>query len=215
MSLKINFVIALIAVLFICLIFSSCEKKQQKQVSYAVSPDSALKIDKAILAVYAQRILGPKIKIFDYGIYQADSSRGLVVGKNITGDSLWGMKFYYFKLVKNEPQLIYETPLLKGSFNESLVRRIKMINYTYEMIYYDSQDYFMGSGGGEIFTYIIDLNNRAIYSAHFFTIPDKPVSLYLSDNIKPEIKEFLVKHFQRDYPNLHIVSNDIDLEKAL
>ena len=215
MSLKIKFLSALFVFLVICIIFSSCEKKQQKPFSYEVSPDSALKIDKAVIAAYAGRVLGNKIKIFDYGIYESDSSRGLVVGKNIMGDSLFGIKFYYFKLVKNEPKQIYETPLLNGSFNESLVRKIKMINYRYEMIYYDSQDYFMGSGGGEVFTYIVDLNKRAIYYAHFFTVPDRPVSLFLSNNMIPEIKEFLIKHFQRDYPNLHIVNKDIDLDKVL
>ena len=73
----------------------------------------------------------------------------------------------------------------------------------------------MGSGGGEIFTYIIDLNKRAVYYAHFFIIPDKPVSLFLSENITPEIREFFVRHFQKDYPKLHIVGKDINLENVL
>jgi hypothetical protein len=90
-----------------------------------------------------------------------------------------------------------------------------MMNFKYEMIYYDSQDYFMGSGGGEVFTYIIDLNDRSAYYAHFYTTPDKPVSLYLSPNvIKPGIRDFLIKNFQKDYPSLQIVNKDIDLDKT-
>jgi hypothetical protein len=215
LSSKTKFFISIIFSLCISVIFSSCEKKQQKPVSYSVSPDSALRIDKAILANYAQRILGDKIKIFDYGIFETDSSKGLVVGKEFLGGSQWGIKFYYFKLINYNPIQIYETPLFNGSFNECLVKKIKMMNFKYEMIYYDSQDYFMGSGGGEVFTYIIDLNDRSAYYAHFYTTPDKPVSLYLSPNvIKPGIRDFLIKNFQKDYPSLQIVNKDIDLDKT-
>jgi hypothetical protein len=214
--LKIRVRYILICLLLFGIIFSACEKKEVKPVSYVVSADSALKIDKAILANYAQKVLGEKIVVFDYGIYEADSSKGLVVGKDFNTPEEWGIKFYYFKFVNHEPKQIYATDLLKGSFNESLVRKIKMINYNYEMIYYDSQDYFMGSGGGEVFIYIIDLNARISYYAHFFTTPEKPVSLFLSGNVtKPEIKEFLIKHFQKDYPGLLVVNKDADLDKGL
>ncbi|MCX6149321.1 MAG: hypothetical protein NTX22_02215 [Ignavibacteriales bacterium] len=216
LSSKIRF-FSILLFLIAGMIFISCDKKDpDKQVSYTVSPDSAASIDKAILANEAKKNLGDKIQIFDTGLFESDSLKGLVVGKEFIGDKEWGMKFYYYKLINNTPKQIFETPLLNGSFNECLVRKIKMANYNYEMIYYDSQDYFMGSGGGEVFNYLIDLNEKNVYYAHFFTTPDRPVSLYLSSNInKPDIKDFIVKHFQKDYPGLSIVNKDINLDKAL
>jgi hypothetical protein len=38
------------------------------------------------------------------------------------------------------------------------------------------------------------------------------VSLYLSDNVTPEIKNFFVSIFNKDYPNLKIVNKDVDLD---
>ncbi len=194
--------------------FFSCEKKKEAPVNLVVSADSADKIDRQILFNYAKQKIADDVKDIEYGIFENDSSKGLIAGREFMSEKEWGMRFYYIKFVNSNPLKVYETPLLKGSLNESLLKRLKLADYNYELFYYDSQDYFLGSGGGEIFTYLIDLNLKEIFSAHFFTVPDKPLSLYLSPNInRSEIRDFFTKNFQRDYPNLVVVSRDFDLDK--
>jgi hypothetical protein len=71
----------------------------------------------------------------------------------------------------------------------------------------------MGSGGGEVFSYIIDFNKKETFYAHLVAEPEKPVYLYLSGNINnPEIKNFFIGNFKRDYPSPTLISKDIDLE---
>ena len=106
----------------------------------------------------------------------------------------------------------FQTNLLKGSFKESLTKKIKFPAYDYELIYYNSQDYFLGSGGGEIFSYIINFKNQKTFYAHLFLEKEK-ISLFLSNNIdNSEIKNFFIANFKRDYPNLQIVSKDVNID---
>ena len=79
-------------------------------------------------------------------------------------------------------------------------------------MYYNSQDYFLGSSEGEVFSYIIDFKNQKTFYAHLFIEKEK-ISLFLSDNIdNREIKDFFVANFKRDYPNLQIVSKDVNID---
>lgn len=195
--------------------FFSCEEKKEPPVNLVVSADSADKIDRQILFNYAKQKIAENVKDIEYGVFESDSAKGLVVGREFMTEKEWGIKFYYLKFVNSNPEKIFETPLLKGSLNESLLKRFKMANYKYELFYYDSQDYFLGSGGGEIFSYLIDLNTKEIFYAHFYTVEDKPLSLYLSSNInRSEIRDFFTKNFQRDYPNLVVVSRDYNLDEG-
>ncbi len=196
--------------------FFACDKKNDKPVNLAVSADSAAKIDRQILFNYAKKVVSDDVKDIEYGVFEKDSSKGLIAGREFMSSKEWGIRFYYFKFVNNNPQKVFETPLLKGSLNESLLKRFKLANYNYELFYYDSQDYFLGSGGGEIFSYLVDISTKEIFYAHFFTVADRPLSLYLSPNInRNEIREFFIKNFQRDYPNLMVVNRDFDLDKEL
>lgn len=161
----------------------------------------------------AEKTLGPDTKFAFKGSFDKDSVIEVAAGLEIENQDNWGIKFALLKLVKNKLETVYKSDLLEGSFNESLMRKIKFPDFDYELVYYNSQDYFMGSGGGEVFSYIVDFNNRNIYYAHLFSEGEE-VSLYLSENTDnyPEIKSFFSRIFRKDYANLKITSQDEDLD---
>lgn len=163
------------------------------------------------------------IKDFNYAIYdkfldsssqkEIDSKANILIGKEIMNQNEWGIKFFLYSTKDDSLVKIYESKLLDGSFTESRVEPIQFPDYNYKLLYYNSQDYFMGSQGGEVFSYIIDFNLNEIYYAHLFIVPGKPISLYLSDNIKNEtIRKYFVSNFTKDYPNLTLAKNDIKIE---
>lgn len=211
---KIKFLLEIAAICFLSVIVTSCEKKEApKPVVPVVSADSARKIDRKFAEERVKQILGSKISFFEEGHFQEDSTLGVAAGTEINNKTNWGIKFSYFRKAGNDLSKAYETPLLKGSFTESLTKKIKIGPANYEMLYYDSQSYFMGSGGGEIFSYIIDFSKDKVYYAHFFTVEKKPTSLFLSENIDiKEVRDFFVRHFRKDYPELKVVDKDYDLE---
>ncbi|MGE5353852.1 MAG: hypothetical protein ACM3P0_17330 [Acidobacteriota bacterium] len=213
MTSKIKFLLA-IAFSSLTVFITSCEKKEApRPVVQVVTPDSAKKIDRKFAEERVRQILGTKVSFFEEGKFQEDPAPGVVAGTEKNDKKEWGIRFSYFKRANNDLSKVFETPLLKGSFTESQTKKIKLGNVDYEMLYYDSQAYFMGSGGGEIFNYIVDFSKNQVYYAHFFSVEKKPTSLYLSPNTNiKEIRDFFVRHFQRDYPELRIVDKDYNLE---
>ncbi|MCU7496755.1 MAG: hypothetical protein HF314_11100 [Ignavibacteria bacterium] len=214
MTLKIKLSLKVASFLFLSIILASCEKKETPKPQVpVVSADSAKKLDRKFARERVGQILGTKVSFFEEGKFQEDSTAGVAAGTEKNDKTSWGIRFYYFKKANNDLNKSYETPLLKGSFSESLVKKIKLSSADYEMLYYDSQAYFMGSGGGEIFSYIVDFNKNQVYYAHFFTVEKHPTSLYLSPNTDvKEIRNFFIRHFQKDYPDLKIVNKDYNLE---
>lgn len=215
MKLKINAIAVVLILIIAALGINACKKEENpKPLPPLISQDSARALDRQALSDQVKHILGDSAKVIEPGRFQSDTTQpGVVAGVELSSPKVWGIKFTYFKSADKSLIKTYESPLLKGSFKGGIVRKIKLSGQNYEMIYYDSQDYFLGSGGGEVFSYIIDLNSSKVYSAHFFTVPKKPVSLYLSPNIdNGEIRDVFLKHFRRDYPDLKIVSKDYNLE---
>jgi hypothetical protein len=161
----------------------------------------------------AKTVLGNGVKFAYSGAFNADTNKSIAAGTEIENKDVWGIKFHLLKKSGDEFTKGFETGLLEGSFNKCLVEKIKFPSISHELIYYNSKDYFLGSGGGEIFAYLVDFKGRQCYSAHLFSDAGKPVSLYLSPNIKDSnIKNFFISNFKRDYPALNIVSKDVDLK---
>jgi hypothetical protein len=161
----------------------------------------------------AKNVLGENVKVAYAGAFNSDSIKSIVAGTEIENKDVWGIKFILLKKSGDDFTKGFETRLLEGSFNKCQFEKIKFPSYKHELIYYNSKDYFLGSGGGEIFSYIVDLNSRQCYYAHLFSEPGQAVSLFLSPNIKDtQIKNFFVSNFKRDYPSLTIVSKDVDLK---
>ena len=71
----------------------------------------------------------------------------------------------------------------------------------------------MGSGGGEVFSYIINFEDKQVYYAHLVTEPSNSMSLFISENTENrEIINFFTLTFKKDYPDLKIVNEDIVID---
>lgn len=201
---------------FFLLGLSSCKDQNSKNpLPQIVSGDSA--------AVYAKRdaesrirkvLAGENVRFFESGSFQDTLSTAYAAGVEYSSKDQMGIRFYCFSPVQDgQYKKIFSSPLLNGSFESALVKKIKIATTDNELIYYNSQDYFMGSGGGEIFSYIIDAAKGKVYYAHFFTVPQKPVSLFISREVdRREIRDFFVRVFKKDYPDMKLVNKDYDLE---
>ena len=161
----------------------------------------------------AKKALGDNVKFAYKGRYNNDSLIGIAAGTEVQNSKEWGIKFLLLKLDGNNLTTIYQTPLLNGSFNKCLVQKIKFPMFDYELIYYNSQAYFLGSGGGEVYSYLINFNEGKTYYAHLVDEPGKPTSLFLSENIDiNEVRSFFISNFKRDYPAIKVVPKDIVLK---
>lgn len=200
--LKFSFLVLTIA--FIALLMG-CEnilnKKNPQAFNDLTNPEQLLKFSKQKICEDVEKVV--------YDFFEIDSVRKIAAGVEIFTEEEWGIKFAFYKKIKDTVQLVYETKLLDGSMKESEFSAIKL-NKDYYYLYYNSGSYFLGSGGGEIMAYLIDLPERQVFYAHLFIIPNKPVSLFLSPNIKDEkLKDYFLKLFKNEYPDLKIVTTDV------
>lgn len=147
------------------------------------------------------------------GMFDEIGKQFIAAGLEINNSDEWGIKFVFLDKKGDELKAIYETDILDGSFKESFVNKIKFASLDYDLLYFNSQGYFMGSGGGEVFSYIIDLEKKQVYYAHLVVESETATSLFISDNtINKELVNFFTVTLKKDYPSLKIVDEDIFVE---
>ena len=196
-------------VLLLTLLLFSCNKKDESNNSTFQIPDFN---DPQIAASEVSKVLGSDVAFAYKGTYDKDSSIEIASGTEINNSKEWGIKFILMKYINGSLSNVFQSGLLDGSFSESLVKKINLPAYNYDLIYYNSLDYFVGSGGGEVYSYIVDYDSSQVFYAHLIIEQSEAISLFLSDNIKnKEVKDYFIKNFTNDYPSLKIISKDIEL----
>jgi hypothetical protein len=193
--------------ILICIILSCSDKKNDNQKPIFSFADSV------IVNAEAKKLLGENLKFVFTGNFDEDSLQEIAAGIELTENNNWGIKFFLLKFKDGQLQKTYESELLDGSFKDCLVKKIKFPNLNYDLIYYNSQDYFWGSGGGEVFAYVINFAEQKTFYAHLFSESRKPAELFLSKNInEPDLRKFFISNFKKDYPGLKLASEDVSLE---
>ena len=97
-----------------------------------------------------------------------------------------------------------ETLPLEGSLKGCKIEKIRLPGINNDLVYYNSQIYFMGSSSGEVFSYLIDFKTQKTYYAHLVSEPRKPEYLYMSKTDNPEIRKYFINNFRKDYPAVRI-----------
>jgi hypothetical protein len=195
-------------VILFLLVFAavSCTGKQEK------IPVINYENKKEVLDI-VNKYCNSKAAIAVGGMFDERGKQYIAYGVEYENSEEWGIKFSFVEKSGEEFSLIYETELLEGSFKESLVDKIKLVSDDYDLLYYNSQGYFIGTGGGEIFSYLIDMEKKQVYYAHLAAESNSSVYLYISDNTESkELINFFTLSFKKDYPGLQIVSDDIVLD---
>lgn len=200
-----NLLNRLLLIILLAGIVSCSEKKEKIPVLDFENKTQLLEIVKKHYNKDTQIVLG--------GMFDETGKNFEAVGTEINNNDEWGIKFTFLEQSGDEFIPQYETDLLDGSFKGSLVDKIKFSSIDYDLVYYNSQGYFLGSGGGEIFSYIIDFENKQVYYAHLVVEAPTETSLFISDNTQnKELVNFFTLSFKKDYPSLKIVKDDVVAE---
>ena len=169
-----------------------------------------LTTEPAILLSKVKSTIGNNVVFLETGNFNQELQTQIIAGLEIESNDVWGIQFVMMKYLNNNFIEIYRSSVLEGSFHKSQTEAIKLKSNDYEVLYYNSKDYFVGSRGGEVFSYIIDFNKQEVYYAHL--ILDKGILLFISPNTQQdEIKNLFTSNFQKDYPELKIILEDISL----
>jgi hypothetical protein len=162
---------------------------------------------------FSKNTLGDEV-VSAFGGFFDNSPRKKIAAIMETDENInWGLKFVLLEELDGKLKINFQSKIIPGSHKESFLDKIKFPSFDYELLYYNSQGYFVGSGGGEVYAYIVDFENKEIYSAHLIAETNRPVSLFISKNTENrEIKNFFMQIFKNEYPSLKIIDEDITLE---
>ncbi len=174
------------------IILTGCGKKTAEQSPPVNSKDNSEELIKGL-----NSILNSQVNFALKGNFMDDSTLQVVTGTEILTKKEWGIKFHIFNIKDNKPEKKNDTKLLDGSFKDCKVEKVNFAGFNYDFVYYNSLNYFMGSAGGEIFSYIIDFKSQKTYYAHLVSEPGKPVSLFLSSNNNPEMYNYFISLFKK------------------
>jgi len=200
-----NFLKKLIGLTFLFVMISCSDKQEKIPVVDFQNNSQLLEIVKKHYNKEAQVAFG--------GMFDETGKQFIAAGLEINNSDEWGIMFVFLEKIGDELKVIYETDILDGSLKESFANKIKFASFDYDLLYYNSQGYFLGSGGGEVFSYIVDLEMKQVYYAHLVVESETATSLFISDNTtNKELINFFTVTLKKDYPNLKIVDEDIFVE---
>ncbi len=204
-----NKIIQSLVLLLVFTLLFGCGKTEQKKADEEPVKNFN---DPAVMLQESKKVLGNNAKTAYSGMFEDKTKDEIVAGLEIDTKDELGIKFALLKIIGNKLEKGFETRLLDGSITNGYISKIKLPPTNYELLYYNSQDYYVGSRGGEVFSYVVDFKLGKVYYAHLIVEP-KVISLFLSHNIDDqEIKNFFIKNFRKDYPSFTLVSKDFMLD---
>lgn len=189
-----------IGITIIILSIISCGKKNDQHVNFD-DPRSVRNI--------ANNMIDETIRFSASGYFSSDTSRSIIAGTEKSEKSKMGISFSLIEKVDDEFKVVYNTGVLEGSFNKCIVDKMKFSSDGIEMIYYNSQDYYLGTSGGDVYLYVINFAEREVYYGHLIAERSSGTSLFLSENlIDPMLRRFFISYFKKDYTALRIINSD-------
>jgi len=200
----------LVLIITFLFIFSGCSKKSER-----VNKESEIKKfeSKEYLLQKVREVLGDEVGFAVKGNFNNKGQLEVVAAKDINNSTASGIQYFLMGLTGANLSITDSTKILDGSLSHSLTNKIKFPFFDYELIYYNSKDYYLGSRGGEQFSYIINFKDNEIYYSHIISIPERKETIFLSKNItRDEIKNFFISIAKKDFPSIQISSTDIKLD---
>jgi len=189
-----------IGITIILLSIIGCGNKNDQQVNFD-DPRSVRNI--------ANNTIDETIRFSVSGYFSSDIIRSIVAGTEKSEKSKMGISFSLIEKVDDEFKVVYNTGVLDGSFNKCIVDKMKFSSDGIEMIYYNSQDYFLGTGGGDVYLYVINFGEREVYYGHLIAERSSGTSLFLSENLTdPMLRRFFISYFKKDYAALRIITSE-------
>ncbi len=189
---------------------NACSKKAKKEdINVLLKKYNS----QGFLIEKVREVLGKNVSFAVKGNFDNKNNLEIAAAKEINETDTSGIQFFLLELKETELSVISSTKVLRGSLTKSLTNKIKFPFFNYELLYYNSNNYYMGSRGGEQFSYIINFKENETYYSHVVSAPKKLAQIYISKNIKrKEIKNFFISNAKRDFPNIRVSVRDMNLD---
>lgn len=166
--------------------------------------------DNQTLLAHLKKNFDLQTEVALYSQFDTNSSKEILAIKETKPSKTdkWGLKIQL--LSKDSLKKKDEVFLPEMATTGSICSTQRLDSLSYDLFYYNSGSFYIGSSGGEIFAYLVDFPQKQTYYAHLTISPNKPVVLFFSKNCSEQkMKDFFINLFKPDYPELVVVQKDI------
>ena len=193
-------------ILLLPFFFFACDKNNKQDDPLAGK--SQVTEEKLITDYIQHSYNGNELKIIK-GNFRANESENSAVLFEVNKGPELGIRFILLHVAGDSVSQQFSSSLFDGAVNEAVYEKIRVPGKNYDGVYYNSGSYFMGSGGGEIFSYIVDFSEAKIYTAHLFILKNQVPKLFIPEIVRnTEMGTFFQKKCKIDFPNVQVVSRD-------
>ncbi|MBI2419820.1 MAG: hypothetical protein HYV28_18300 [Ignavibacteriales bacterium] len=113
-------------------------------------------------------------------------------------------------LINSENFVLYVTEPLEGDPDNTELTSVRLTDIPHPIVYFNTGDFLMGTGGGEVFHYLIDAAKEQIYPAHFIADKSSGFGLYLPPQSRAAvIQDFFHAKVSKQYSPLSTLKRDI------
>jgi hypothetical protein len=189
--------------LMLMIFITGCEKKTSEQPPVIIKPF----YNYETLSNEVKNLLHVDYSIVLQGNFNGDSTQQVAALINVNKKEE-KISFILIEIKETKIEKKDETQPLQGSLKDCRIEKINIPGVPNDLIYYNSQIYFMGSNSGEVFSYLINFKTHKTYYAHLVSEPQKPEYLYVAEMENKEIRKYFIDNFRKDYPAFKISSKD-------
>lgn len=187
--------------LFISLIifsFSACRTEKEdpaKLISGGKLESRFEKLEGNSLLEEASSLLGEDVFYASLNYYTDSSEKSLaVISTEIKNKTTYGVKFTLVEFKDDLAEVKFSTEFLDGIRETSDFGLKEFYDIDKTFLFYNSRSSFIGSGGGELFLYLFDLETAELFT-YYFIEENRKVKIELSENLKSEPNIFLREWF--------------------
>jgi len=169
--------------------------------------------DNQMLLAHLKKNFDPQTEVALYSQFDTDSSKEILAVKETKPSKTdkWGLKIQL--LSSDSLKKKDEVFLPEMSTTESICTTQRLDSISYDLFYFNSGSFYIGSSGGEIFAYLVDFPQKQTYYTHLIISANKPAALFFSKNCgEQKVKDFFLNLFKIDYPELVVSQKDISSE---
>jgi hypothetical protein len=188
--------------MLVFLIISGCTKKENNVPQNSLKSD-----DERIIEFINAQYHCKEVKILN-GVFKPNIN-GFAAVYEVNAGTEFGIKFMLAHIQSDSIVVDYNSKLVDGAVNQSIFERVRITDNSSDAVYYNSSGYFMGSGGGEVFAYVVDFNETTVSFGHVYVTGENQPKLYIPATVKDkETRNFLLNKVRVDFPNVKLVNQD-------
>jgi hypothetical protein len=114
---------------------------------------------------------------------------------------------------QNAVAVEYSSPVVDGALKQATFQQVVLPGVSDTALYYDSGDFFMGSGSGEVYVYVIFPKTNTIVKGHLFLTGEAPPRLFVPESTTATaVRTYIFNKFKDQYPGLKFAQKDITID---